>query len=115
MVLQRNRNQNLTEIENRRRSILFLCDGFRKTDLGIGLIAIAFRGSIQNRRLFSIFSSFIFCSIIYQFEKRTGLILANPQRIVLIIHYLYSNDGFTYGHSNLYKMLLVRLHRSIKT
>ena len=37
-------------IENRR--ILFLCEGFPKTDLGIDLIANAFRGSIQNTRLF---------------------------------------------------------------
>ena len=28
----------------------------------------------------------------------------------LIIHYLYSKDGFTYGQSIQYKMLLVRLH-----
>ena len=26
------------------------------------------------------------------------------------IHYLYSKDDFTYGHSVQYKMLLVRLH-----
>ena len=55
---------------------------FEKTDLGIDLIANAFRRSIQNTRLFSIFSSFIFCSIIYLFEERKGLILAYPQRIV---------------------------------
>ena len=42
--LLRNRIQNLTEIENRR--IIFLCDGFRKTELRIDLIANAFRGSI---------------------------------------------------------------------
>ena len=70
MVLQRNRNQDLTETENRRS--LFLGDGFRKTDLGIDLIANAFRGSIQNTRLFSIFSSLIFCSIIYVFKKTEG-------------------------------------------
>ena len=40
MVLEMNRNQNLTEIENRR--ILYLCDGYRKTDLGIDLVANAF-------------------------------------------------------------------------
>ena len=68
MLLYRKRNQNLTEIENTR--ILFLCDGFRKIDLGIDLIANAFRGSIQNTRLFSMFSSFTFCSIIYLFGKR---------------------------------------------
>ena len=70
MVLYRNRNQNLTEIENRR--ILFLCDGFLKTDIGNDLIANDFRGSIQNTRLFSIFSSFIFCCTIYLFEKWKG-------------------------------------------
>ena len=58
---------------NRNRCILFLCDGFRKTDLGIDLIADAFRGSIQHtRKLFSIFSTFNFCSIIYFFKKRKG-------------------------------------------
>ena len=40
MVLYRNRNQDLTEIEYRR--ILLSCDGFRKTDLGIDFIADAF-------------------------------------------------------------------------
>ena len=55
---------------------------FEKTDLGIDLNANAFRGWIQDTRLFSIFSSFIFCSIIYLFEKRKGLILVDPQRIV---------------------------------
>ena len=70
---KKNRYQNLTEIENRR--ILISCDGFLKTDLGIDLIANAFRGSVQNTRLFSLFSSFIFCSIIYLFEKRRGLFL----------------------------------------
>ena len=63
-------NQNLTEIEI--RCILFLCDGFRKTDLGIDLIANAFRRLIQNTRLSSIFSSVIFCSIIYLYEKQKG-------------------------------------------
>ena len=105
MVLQRNRNQNLTEIENRR--ILFLCDGFRKTDLGIDLIANAFRRSIENTRLFSIFSSFIFCSMIHLFKKRKGAYSCLPSKN---IHYLYSKDGFTYDHSIQYKLLLVRLH-----
>ena len=44
------------------------------------------------------------------FEKRKGPILAYLQRIVYIIHYLYSKDGFTYVHSIQYKMLLVCLH-----
>ena len=72
---------------------------FEKTDLGIDLIASAFQGSIQNTSLFSILSLFIFCSIVYLFEKWKGLILAYPQMIVEIIHYLYSKDGFTYDHS----------------
>ena len=42
-------------------------------------------------------------------KNGSGLILANPQRIVWIIHYLYSKDFFTYGHSIQYKMLLIRL------
>ena len=67
-----------TEIEN--RCILYLCDRFRKTDLGIDLTANAFRGSIQNTRLFSIFSSFIFCSIIHFFEKRKGVYYCLPSK-----------------------------------
>ena len=54
----------------------------------------------------------------FNFSKnRRGLILVYPQRIAEPIHYLYSKDSFTYGHSIQYKMLLVRLHiyRSIKT
>ena len=52
----------------------------KKTNLGIDLIANAFRGSIQNGRLFSIFSSFIFCSIIYLFEKRKGAYSCIPSK-----------------------------------
>ena len=58
-----------TEIKIKIDLFLFLCDGFRKTDIGIKLITNAFRGSIQNKRLFSIFSSFIVCSIIYLFDS----------------------------------------------
>ena len=65
------------------------------------------------RYFFPLFSvpSFIFS------KNGRGLIPPYPQRIVKIIHYLYSKDGFTYGHSIQYKMLLVRLHlyRFIKT
>ena len=74
---------NLTEIENRR--IWFLFDGFRKTDLITDLIANAFRGSIQNSRLFSIFSSLIFYSIIFHFKKRKGAYSCLP-----------SNDSLNY-------------------
>ena len=49
--------------------------------------------------LFSV-PSFIFS------KNGSGLILAYPRKVVLIIHYLYSKDGFTYGHSIQYKMLL---------
>ena len=74
--IKKNRNKDLTEIENRR--ILFLRDGFRKTDLAIDLISTASRGSTQNTRLFSLFSvpSFIFS------KNGRGLIPAYPQRIV---------------------------------
>ena len=65
-------------LENRR--ILFSYDGFRKTDLGIDMIANAFRGLIQNTRLFSNFSSFIFSSNIHLSEKGRVHILAYPQR-----------------------------------
>ena len=61
---------------------------------------------MQNARLFSIFSSFIFCSIIYLFEKRKGAYSCLPSKDSLN----YSKDGFTYSHSIQYKMLLVRLH-----
>ena len=56
--------------------------------------------------LFSV-PSFIFS------KKGMWLILAYPQRI--IICYRYSKEGFTYGHSIHYKMVLVRLpvYRSI--
>ena len=83
---------------------------FEKNNLGIDLIANAFRGSIQNTRLFSIFSLFIFCSIIYLFEKQNGAYCCLPSKDSLIIHYLYSKDGFTYGQSIQNKMFLVRLH-----
>ena len=87
-------------MENKRN--LFLCDEFRKTDLGIDSIANAFRGLIQNTRLFSIFSSFSILSFIFSKNGKKrggGGIFAYPQRIVQIIHYLYSKDGFTYGDS----------------
>ena len=49
-------------------------------------------------------------------KKGRGLILAYRQRIVYVIHYLFSKDGYTYGHSIQYKILLVCLHvhRSLK-
>ena len=68
---------------NRNRRIFFLCDGFQKTDLGIELIANAFRGSVQNTRLFSIFSSHIFYSIIYLFKKRKGAYSCLPSKDTL--------------------------------
>ena len=66
---------------NRNRSILFLCDGFRKTDLGIDLIANAFRVSIQNTRLFRYFLHlFSVPSFIFSKNGRR-LILAFPQAL----------------------------------
>ena len=66
---------------------------------------------------FFIFSLFIFCSIIYLFEKQNGAYCCLALQDSLIINNLYSKDGFTYGQSIQCKMLLVRLHvhRSIKT
>ena len=60
--------------------ILFRCNGFRKTDLGIDLIENAFRGSIQNTRLFSVFFLHLFYSIIYLFEKRKGAYSCLPSK-----------------------------------
>ena len=57
-------------------------------------------------------------SIIYLFEKRKGAYSCLPSKdIFKKNHYLYSKDGFTYGHSIQYKMFIVRLHvyKSIKT
>ena len=47
----------------------FYKETFRKTDLGIDLIANAFQGSIRNARLFTIFSSFIFYFHHLSFQK----------------------------------------------
>ena len=88
------------------RHILFLCDEFRKTDLGIDLIANAFRGSIQNTRSFSIFSPFIFCSIIYLFEKRKQAYSCLPSKDSLNYSLSLLKDGFNYGHSNQNKCFL---------
>ena len=41
---------------------------------------LSFRGSMQNTRLFSICSSFIFCSIIYLFRKRNGAYSCLPSK-----------------------------------
>ena len=64
----------------------------------------------RYKELFSIFSLFIFCSIIYLFEKQNSAYCCLPSKDNLMIHYLYSKDGFTYDQSIQYKMLLVRLH-----
>ena len=44
------------------------------------LIPNDFRGSTQKTRSFSIFSSFIFCSFIYLFEKRKGAYSCLPSK-----------------------------------
>ena len=70
-----------------------------------------FEGQYKHKIIFIFFFfSFIFCSIIYLFEKQKGACCCLPSKDSLIIHYLYSKDGFTYGQSIQYKMLLVRLH-----
>ena len=69
-----------------------------------------FKGRYKTQDYFRYFLH-LFSVSSFSFSKNgRGLILVYPQRIVLIIHYLYSKDGFTYGHSIQYKMLLVRLH-----
>ena len=78
----------------------------KKTDLGNDFIANAFRGLIQNTRLFSMFSSFIFCFIIYLFENGREAYSCLPSKYSL--HYLSVFKGWF--HSIQYKMLLVRLH-----
>ena len=86
---------------------------FEKKILVLISLQMLFEGRYKTR-LFSIFFFHLFSFPSFIFSKnRRGLILVYPQTIV----YLYSKDGFTYGHSIQYKMLLVRLHiyRSIKT
>ena len=91
-------------IENRR--ILFWCNGFRTTDLGIDLMQMLFEGRYKTQDYFRYFLD-LFPVPSFNFSKNgRGLILVYPQRTVWIIHYLYSKDGFTYGHSIQYKMLL---------
>ena len=69
-----------------------------------------FEGRYKTQDYFRYFL-YLFSVPSFIFSKNgRGLILVYPQRIVSIIHYLYSKDGFTYGHSIQYKMLLVRLH-----
>ena len=102
------------------RRILFLCDGFRKEDLGIGLIANAFRRSIQNTRLFSIFS-FIFCSFIYLLEKRKEAYSCLPskdnlnysyifiQRMVSLMVILFSTKCFLFVYMYILDIDLLKL------
>ena len=67
---------------NRNRRILCLCDGFRKTDLGMDLIANAFEGRYQTQDFFRyFFHSFSVPSFIFSKNGR-GVILAYCQRIV---------------------------------
>ena len=79
-----------------------------KKDLGVDLIANAFQGSIQNTRLFSIFSLFFFCSIIYLFQKRKEAYSCLPskdslnysfifiQRMVSLMVILFSTKCFLF-------------------
>ena len=64
-------------------SFFFLSDGFLKIDDCIDLMFI--NGRYKKKNIIFIFSSFIFCSTIYLFEKtetQKEHILANPRRIV---------------------------------
>ena len=51
--------------------ILLLCDGLRKTDLGIDLIANGFRGPIQNQDHFRYFLH-LFSVPSFIFRKQEG-------------------------------------------
>ena len=68
------------EIENRR--ILCLSDGFRKTNLGIDLIANAFRGRYKTQNYFQNFLHLFSVPSFIFWKNKSGLILAYPQRIV---------------------------------
>ena len=65
-----------------------------------------FEGRYKTQDYFPYFlHSFPVPSFIFTKNGRV-LILAYPQRIVYNIHYLYSKDGFTYGHSIQYEYFL---------
>ena len=80
-------------MENKRT--LFLRDRFRKIDFCIDLIANIFRHPLKKTTtLFSIFSSFVFCFIIYLFEKQR---LKGTNSCVLgITNHFYLKDSFNY-------------------
>ena len=66
------------------------------------------RYKTQNTRLLSILSPYIFSSIIYLLEKtEEGLLLLTLKGQFKLFIYLYSKDGFTYGHSIQYKCFLL--------
>ena len=71
-----------------------------------------FEGRYKTQEYFVryFFFLFIFCSIIYPFEKQNGAYCCLLSKDSLIIHYLYLKDGFTYGQFIQYKMPLLRLH-----
>ena len=102
-------NQNLTEIENRR--ILFLYDRFKKkTDLGIFFLQMLFEGRYKTQDYFRYFLH-LFSVPSFIFSKNwRGAHSCLPSKDSIIIRYLYSEDGFTYGHSIQYKMILLHLH-----
>ena len=105
MVLQRNRNQSLTEKENTR--ILFLCGRFRKTDLGIELHDRKCFSRVDTKhKIISIISSFSFCSYHLSFRKSEGglflltfqaefkLFIIFIQRMVSLMIILFSTKCF---------------------
>ena len=75
-----------------------------------------FEGRYKTQDYFRFFL-YLFCSILHLSEKQNGAYCCLPSKNRLVIHYLYSKDGFTYDQSIQYKMLLVRLHvyRSINS
>ena len=100
-----------------------LSDGFRKTDLGIDLIANAFRASIQNTSLFSIFSSFISVPSFIFSKNGKGVYSCLPskdslnysfifiQRMVALMVILFSTKCFlfVYMYIDLLKLKVYKL------
>ena len=101
---------------NRRILNLFLRNGFRKTDLGIDLIPNAFRGSIQNTRLFS---SFIFCpSFIFSClpsNEQLKLFVIFIQRMVSLMVILFNTNClfFVYMYIDLLRLKAYKLFENI--
>ena len=116
MVLYRNQNQNLTEIEN--RYILFLCDRFRKTNLGIDLIYKCFSTvDTKHKIIFNIFFIyFLFHHLSFRktkrglfkltLKKKFKLFIILIQKMVSLMVILFSTKCFLFVYMNITLHLL---------